>query len=109
MVDRVDQLNGQWRILDYKTGKVEAKDLSVAVWEDLISNTNKAKAFQLMLYAYLFLKNNHHIKNAWAGNFSFKNQKEGLLCLKKKRCSKTHDYRRRGVAIFREAIKRFNY
>ena len=37
-----------------------------------------------MMYAYLYLKNNSDIKNAWAGNFSFKNQKEGLLCLKAK-------------------------
>ena len=104
-VDRVDQLNGQWRILDYKTGKVEAKDLSIAAWEDLTSNTNKAKAFQLMLYAYLFLKNNHHIKNAWAGNFSFKNQKEGLLCLKKKGARKPMTIGEEELLFFEKQLK----
>lgn len=83
-VDRIDQLNEQWRIIDYKTGKVEATDLGIASWDELITNSNKSKAFQLMMYAYLYLKNNSDIRNAWAGNFSFKNQKEGLLCLKAK-------------------------
>ena len=35
-----------------------------------------------MLYA-CYSSNNHHIKNAWAGNFHLK-IKKGLLCLKKK-------------------------
>ena len=85
-VDRIDLLNGQCRIIDYKTGLVESKDLRIESWEDLISNSNKSKAFQLMMYAYLNikqarLKNNTEQTSAVVGNISFKNLKEGLLCI----------------------------
>ncbi len=87
-VDRVDLLNGQCRIVDYKTGMVEAKDLNIGSWEDLISNSHKAKVFQLMMYAYLYLNNNAKQTSAVVGNISFKNLKEGLLCIKQKNAHK---------------------
>lgn len=104
-VDRVDQLSGQWRIVDYKTGKVEAKDLSVAAWEDLISNTNKAKAFQLMMYAYLYLKSNSDVASAIVGNISFKNLKEGLLCIKAKNARKAWEIGAVELLAFEEQLQ----
>ena len=83
-MDRIDVLNGQCRIIDYKTGLVESKDLRIESWEDLISNSNKSKVFQLMMYAYLYLKQNKNQTSAIVGNISFKNLKKGLLCIKKK-------------------------
>ena len=34
-VDRIDLFNNQLRIIDYKTGKVEQKELDIVVWENL--------------------------------------------------------------------------
>lgn len=104
-VDRVDQLNGQWRIVDYKTGKVEAKELSITAWEDLISNSNKSKAFQLMMYAYLYLKNNTDIESAIVGNISFKNLKEGLLCIKSKNTYKPWKIGAEELLVFEEQLQ----
>ena len=39
-IDRIDQLNELYRIIDYKTGKVDSSELSFKNWEDLIENPN---------------------------------------------------------------------
>ncbi len=104
-VDRVDHLNGKCRIIDYKTGMVEAKDLSIASWEDLVRNSNKSKAFQLMMYAYLYLKNNVEQTSAIVGNISFKNLKEGLLCIKKKNNRKALMVGADELQLFEEQLK----
>ena len=58
-VDRIDVLGtNMLRIIDYKTGKVEAKDLKVEenLFADLTNPELKAKLFQLWLYKYLIVK-----------------------------------------------------
>ena len=83
-VDRVDFTGDRLRIVDYKTGKVEDKDLNIDKWEDLITKRTKSKAFQLMTYAYLYLKKNEvHSTEVIAGNYSFKNLQNGLVEIKK--------------------------
>ena len=104
-VDRVDLLNGQCRIIDYKTGMVEYKDLRIDSWEDLISNTNKSKAFQLMMYAYLYLKQNTDQTSAVVGNISFKNLKEGLLCIKNKNTNKALVVGKDELQLFEEQLQ----
>ena len=85
-VDRIDEFENQIRIIDYKTGKVSKNDVSINDYEELIENPNKSKAFQLMVYAYLYLKNNPHYldKEIIAGNYSFKNLKDGFLTVSQK-------------------------
>lgn len=51
-VDRMDSLNGTKRIIDYKTGGVEASDLNYTNLEKLI-NGSKPKVVQLLLYKYM--------------------------------------------------------
>ena len=104
-VDRIDVLNGQCRIIDYKTGLVESKDLRIESWEDLISNSNKSKAFQLMMYAYLYLKQNKNQTSAIVGNISFKNLKKGLLCIKKKNTNKTLIVGKDELQLFEEQLQ----
>ena len=84
-VDRVDEINNQIRVIDYKTGKVSKSDLSILEFNELLENPNKAKAFQLLVYAYIYLKNNpqYSDREVIAGNFSFKNLKEELLTVAK--------------------------
>jgi len=84
--DRVDLEGDTLRIIDYKTGKVEETEVAFTEYDELTSNDKKAKAFQLLMYAYLFLKMNpqHQEKEVVAGNFAFKNLKSGLIKVSKK-------------------------
>jgi ATP-dependent helicase/nuclease subunit B len=84
--DRVDFDGDILRIIDYKTGKVEEAEVSFTEYNELTSNNKKAKAFQLLMYAYLYLKMNPNYMSmeVVAGNFAFKNLKSGLLKVSKK-------------------------
>ncbi len=77
-LDRVDELDGVLRIIDYKTGKVEPKNVKITDWDELISNYDKSKAFQLLCYAYLYAKQKP-ITALQAGIFSIKNLEKGLM------------------------------
>lgn len=77
-LDRVDELDGIVRIVDYKTGKVEPRNVKITEWEELISNYDKSKAFQLLCYAYLYTKEKP-IVALQAGIFSIKNLGKGFM------------------------------
>jgi hypothetical protein len=70
--DRIDSFGNKVRILDYKTGSVEPRDLSIKVMEDVL---DKQKAFQVLFYAYLFSKEN---------DVSNTSLNSGIVALKKK-------------------------
>ena len=55
-IDRVDELNGVPRIIDYKTGVVEPRELSLADWENFLDGNKLDKAFQVLMYAWLYQK-----------------------------------------------------
>ena len=77
-LDRIDEMDGIPRIVDYKTGRVEPKHVKITNWEDLTSNYDKSKAFQLLCYGFLYA--NEHWENSMkAGIYSFKNLKQGFL------------------------------
>ena len=78
-IDRVDRVNGELRVIDYKTGVVNANELELKDLEKIISDTNKSKAFQLMFYGLLMedeLKENERFTS---GIISFKRLNNGLL------------------------------
>lgn len=77
-LDRVDEFDGTTRIIDYKTGRVEPKNVKITDWEALITDYDKSKAFQLLCYAYLYSKK-HGIGDVQAGIISFKNLSQGLF------------------------------
>ncbi|WP_420401277.1 PD-(D/E)XK nuclease family protein [Flagellimonas sp.] len=77
-LDRVDQVDGTIRIVDYKTGRVEPSHVKIKDWDSLISNYDKSKAFQLLCYAYLY-HSKHSTETLIAGLYSFKNLKHGFL------------------------------
>ena len=89
-VDRVDEVGDFLRIIDYKTGKVEAGEVTFFNWDELSETNKKAKAFQLLMYAYLYLKEHPEYldRKVIAGNFSFKNLKEGLICISRNKANK---------------------
>ncbi|MFD1062692.1 PD-(D/E)XK nuclease family protein [Winogradskyella litorisediminis] len=89
-VDRVDELNGVTRVIDYKSGKVEQNKIEVVDWEDLTTDYDKySKSFQVLCYAYMMHKQNIINLPIEAGIISFKNLKEGFLKFGKKESSKS--------------------
>ncbi|WP_420603672.1 PD-(D/E)XK nuclease family protein [Flagellimonas sp.] len=77
-LDRVDEVNGIIRIVDYKTGRVEPRNVKIAEWEELISNYDKSKAFQLLCYSYMYSEKNP-ARELQAGIYSFKNLNQGFM------------------------------
>lgn len=80
--DRIDNYNGINRIIDYKSGKVETKDVKVPKHTAETDNFEfltsiPEKALQLLLYKYLFLKNNKGIaaENTTSAIHSFRHPK----------------------------------
>ena len=57
-VDRIDRLNGQVRVIDYKTGNVNLREITIKPktedLTDILENPDKSKLFQLLTYAWLF-------------------------------------------------------
>ena len=81
-VDRVDQINGVTRILDYKTGKVDTPQLAIKDWNELITDYKKqSKAFQVLCYALMISKAEPLPEKVEAGIISFKNLNKGFLKL----------------------------
>ncbi|MBK5209955.1 MAG: PD-(D/E)XK nuclease family protein [Flavobacteriaceae bacterium] len=81
IADRIDELDGVTRIIDYKTGKVEAKDLKITDFSVLGEDYKYTKALQVMLYSFLFSEENKNqlSKPVEAGIISFKNLNSGFL------------------------------
>jgi hypothetical protein len=77
-LDRVDEVDGQLRIIDYKTGKVNKSEVEIADWEEIITNYDRSKAFQLLSYALLY-QSQHPNGTLEAGIISFKNLNSGTL------------------------------
>ena len=84
IVDRIEKRNGVLRIIDYKTGSVKQEFLTVIEPEKYIANYDYSKAFQLMMYASLFVneKGKPPKEPMVAGLISFKSLNRGFLQLK---------------------------
>ncbi|QSS97860.1 PD-(D/E)XK nuclease family protein [Psychroflexus sp. ALD_RP9] len=77
-VDRIDQINGKYRTLDYKTGKVEPSHLKAEKdWEGFTSDYKYSKAFQVLFYTLLV--EDEISLPLTAGIISFKNLKSGFM------------------------------
>lgn len=80
IVDRIDELDGVTRIIDYKTGKVEAKQLKMSDFSIIKDDYKYTKALQVLLYSYLYTsKINKPILKLQSGIISFKNLNSGFL------------------------------
>ena len=79
-VDRIEERNGVIRIVDYKTGKVDAGSLKLNDIFALTPEIENEKIIQLLCYAMMF--ENHELRknlDITAGIISFKNMKKGFL------------------------------
>jgi len=80
IVDRIDELDGVTRIVDYKTGKVEANQLKLSDFSVISEDYKYTKAMQVLLYSYLYTsKMNKKILPLQSGVISFKNLNSGFI------------------------------
>ena len=77
-VDRIDEYNGALRIIDYKTGVVEPRDLEISDWGDLTLDYKYNKVIQVLSYAFMANKTASY-ENIEAGIISFKRLKKGFI------------------------------
>jgi hypothetical protein len=77
-VDRIEERNGNIRIIDYKTGKVEKASVSLKSWNGLTQELKNDKIIQVLAYAYMY-ETEAQSKPIEAGIISFKNLKSGFL------------------------------
>ncbi len=108
-VDRIDLKDGQYRIIDYKTGKVTATELKLSNFNKISTDEKKSKAMQLLLYGYMFL-NQPDIKentSVQCGNISFKNLKDGFIKvnISKERLGKEYEITLEKLTPFIDEIK----
>ncbi|WP_298509810.1 PD-(D/E)XK nuclease family protein [uncultured Kordia sp.] len=78
-VDRVDELDGVMRIIDYKTGKVSQGDVEIVDWDLLTQDYKFSKSFQVLAYAYMIHQKQAFQQETEAGIISFKNLQSGFL------------------------------
>lgn len=77
-VDRIELRNGIIRIIDYKTGKVEATNVTLKSWHGLTEDIKSDKIIQVLAYAFMYAPNAVG-QELEAGIISFKNLKSGFL------------------------------
>lgn len=77
-VDRIEWRDGRIRIVDFKTGKAEQRNLTLSGWEELTTEIKTDKIIQVLAYAYMYapLAGDRPME---AGVISFKNMKSGFL------------------------------
>ncbi|NNC69847.1 MAG: PD-(D/E)XK nuclease family protein, partial [Flavobacteriaceae bacterium] len=80
--DRIDELDGTIRIIDYKTGKAAQNDLMVKDWNLISKDYKYSKAFQVLFYALLYSQMHgadFDRQPLESGIISFKNLNAGFL------------------------------
>lgn len=78
-VDRIETVDGELHIVDYKTGRVDPSNLRITDWASLSEDPKKSKAFQVLCYAWLMQGDMAAPDSSFkAGVFSFKNIKSGF-------------------------------
>lgn len=76
-VDRIEQRDGRIRIVDFKTGRAEQRNLTLGDWDALITPDHD-KIIQVLAYAYMYEEQADGMPME-AGVVSFKNLKSGFL------------------------------
>ncbi len=83
VIDRIDELNGVKRIIDFKTGGVDEKSLEIKSeqMDKIFSDAKFSKALQLIFYAHLYFGNRNDLNVAF-GIYPLKSPKKGVIPLK---------------------------
>lgn len=104
-VDRIELRDNKIRIIDYKTGKVEARTLKVDDFTELITDIKYEKIIQLLCYALMF-ENNQEYKDypVEAGIISFKNMKAGFMPFGLGKRNSIHEITKETIIAFKTSI-----
>ena len=107
IVDRIDELNGVTRIIDYKTGLVTINELKLNDFSLIKESYKYSKAIQVLLYAFLHQQNNESSTPIEAGIISFKNLKSGFIKMNfaEKRGQNDHSITQEKIDDFMSSIK----
>ena len=84
IVDRMDQFNGTLRIIDYKTGLIQPKQLRLKDWRALREDNDLAYLFQILIYSYVHADTISRYKESSTGIISFRNLPEYFMPFKLK-------------------------
>jgi hypothetical protein len=79
IVDRMDQFNGTLRIIDYKTGLIQPKQLRLKDWKELRGDNDLAYLFQILIYSYVHADTISRYKESFTGIISFRNLPEYFM------------------------------
>ncbi len=79
--DRVDQVNGTTRIIDYKTGRVEPTDLKFKEWDALLDDPALDKSFQVLFYKFLYGREHSTAPAVESGIISLRNLSQGFMAI----------------------------
>lgn len=77
-IDRIDLCGNLTRIIDYKTGLVNSKELKLEEWSELSTDTNLSKSLQLLSYSYIYMKNTN-AANVSSGIISLRSPSGGFM------------------------------
>ncbi len=87
VADRIDTKGGVVRIIDYKTGAVQAAELKIATWDEPLTEPSKEKSFQLLCYAWLYHQQNPNEPGLQPGIISTRAPGKGLHTIKHPDCT----------------------
>lgn len=78
-IDRVDEFENQLRLIDYKTGSFNPRDITVKELEIITEDKKHAKALQLMYYAFLYQKHQPDLaQEMYSGIYAFRQMDDGF-------------------------------
>lgn len=78
IIDRLDSVGNILRIIDYKTGFVNNRDVIVKKWEDLLTDFQLSKGFQLLVYSWLSGSFQKKYKEIQSGIISLRTPSRGV-------------------------------
>ncbi|MBL7471308.1 PD-(D/E)XK nuclease family protein [Robertkochia sediminum] len=79
MVDRIEEVDGVWTVVDYKTGAVQPSELKVYDWDLMLEDYKYSKAFQVLCYVYMMRHKIPANARVQAGIVSLKTIRNGFM------------------------------
>lgn len=103
-LDRIDEKDGELRIIDFKTGRMEKSQVEIVDWEDITTEYERTKAFQLLCYSMMYM-GKRNINTLQAGIISIKKLNEGLFNFATK---ESKNSRNKNISITKDTIDQFS-
>ena len=80
VIDRIDRKDGVLRILDYKTGQTNSKELCPNEVSDCLTDSDYVKSFQVLFYSMLWAEDDPNTP-FYAGVIPVRNMSSGIMLL----------------------------